>query len=194
MKKLLIVCLAMIALVFASCTKDNSEAAIEQVKNAIEQKDANVLKDALNNASEMFQKLVAENPEQAKSLFTTLQNLLKENADKIKAFVGDNAAVNLGLAAFTETSADEAIENVQKLFNQKEAVEGAVEEVKDAADKTKEAIENAPEAAKEAAEKAVEDTKNKVNEKVNQEVDNAKAKANENIDKGVNDVKKKLGL
>lgn len=187
MKKLLFVALAVIAMVFTSCSKNETDALVDQVKTAIEQQDATVLQDALSAVSAKLNELVAENPEQAKALFTTVQSLLKENADKIKAFVGDNAAVNLGLASFTEASADEAIELIQKLGEQKKAVEEKL-------DAAKEAVENAPEAVKDAANKAVEDAKDKANEKVNEEIQKGKDKANEKIDKGVSDVKKQLGL
>lgn len=194
MKKLLFVALAAVAMVFASCSKDNTEAVVNQVKAAIEQQDATVLQDALNGVSTKVQELVAENPEQAKELFTAVQQLLKENADKIKAFVGDNAAVQLGIASFTEASADEAIDLIQKVSEQKKQVEEAADAVKEAAENAKEAIENAPEAVKEAGKQAVEDAKAKANEKVNEEIQKGKDKANEKIDKGVSDVKKQLGL
>ena len=124
------------------------------------------------------------NPETAKEYLTKVQEFVKENAEKIKAAVGDNAIVNGLVTTLTTTSADDVVNKFVEIGSDAKAV----------IDDTQKAIENAPQDMKEAADKAVEDTKTKLNEKANEQVNKGKEAANKAIDKGVSDVKGKLGL
>jgi creatinine amidohydrolase/Fe(II)-dependent formamide hydrolase-like protein len=87
-----------------------------------------------------------------------VQNFLKENADKVKALVGDNAAVAAAVSAITDIEP----ENV---------VNGFLQSVGDAA-----------EAAKDSVVGAVEDAKDAAKDKANEVKDAAKDKANDAID------------
>ena len=217
MKKVFLMAIAAVAIMFASCgnksqggdTKDSlaadtaavvdANAAAEESINSISAlfggKDANALKEAIEAVKAKAAELLAQNPEVAKEYLTKVQTFLKENTDKIKSVVGDNAAVSAAVHALTTTSADDVISGLSSALSSAkatgaEAVEGAAA----TADKAVEAVKNAPEAAKEAADKAKEKAKEKINEKANEAVSNAKQKAAESVDKVGNDVKKSLGL
>ena len=203
MKKLFILAIAAVAMTFASCGNkaanaggedstavDSTEAVAQQAQEAadgaisnlteiLKGKDANALKDAIESIKAKAGEFLAQNPDLAKEYLTKVQNFLKENADKVKALVGDNAAVGAAVSALTETSADDVISGLSAAH---------------AANKAAEAVKNAPEAAKDAANKAVEDAKAKANEKAQEAVNDAKDKANKQIDKAASDAKKALGL
>lgn len=208
MKKVFLMAVAAVAIMFASCgnkTNNNGgadSAAVDTVADAsslakesigkIEAlfggKDANALKDAIDGVKAKASELLAKNPEVAKEYLTKVQTFLKENAEKIKSVVGDNAVVGAAVSALTDTPADDVISSLSSaLGTAKAAGAEAVEGAEAAAEKAVDAAKNAPEAAKEAANKVVEDAKAKTNEAVN----DAKAKANEKMDKAVNDAKAK---
>jgi len=147
--------------------------------------DATKLQEALAAVKEKMATLIKENPEVAKEYVAKVQDFLKENADKVKAVVGDNAAVQTAVSAITET---EPADIVNGFLN---SVGDAATEVKDAAvdaanqqvDAAKQAVQDKANEAKDAADKKVQETK-----------DAAKQKANEAIDNAAKDVKKGLGL
>ena len=219
MKKLFILAIAAVAMTFASCGNkaanaggedstavDSTEAVAQQAQEAadgaisnlteiLKGKDANALKDAIESIKAKAGEFLAQNPDLAKEYLTKVQNFLKENADKVKALVGDNAAVGAAVSALTETSADDVISGLSAaLGDVKAAGVDAAANAADAANKATEAVKNAPEAAKDAANKAVEDAKAKANEKAQEAVNDAKDKANKQIDKAASDAKKALGL
>ena len=101
---------------------------------------------------------------------TRIQSFLKENADKIKALVGENAALSSAIAAISDVEPDAV-------------VSGLLEQVGDAAEDAKEAAAGAAEDAKEAAA-----------DKANEVKDAAKQKAGEAVDNAANAAKKSLGL
>ena len=92
---------------------------------------------------------------------TKIQDFLKENAEKIKAFAGENEAVQTALAALTAAPAETVVDGLMQALNgAKDAAEGAVDAAQDAAegavDAAKDAAENAKDAAKEKAGEAVD--------------------------------------
>lgn len=182
MKKILFA-VAAVAFTFASCgnktqapveaavdstevvAQEANAAADEAVANLTELlngKDVNKFQEALDAIKAKAAELVALNPEIAKEYVAKVQNFLKENADKVKAFVGDNAAVNAAVSALTAVSADEVVSGFMSAVGDaatnaaegaKEAVDGAVENakdeaVKDAKEKGAAAIDDVAAAAK----------------------------------------------
>lgn len=210
MKKVFLMAVAVVAIMFASCgnkTNNNGGAdsaavdtaavadasslaqeSIGKISALFGGKDANALKNAIDGVKAKASELLAKNPEVAKEYLTKVQTFLKENTEKIKSVVGDNAVVGAAVSALTDTPADDVISSLSSaLGTAKAAGAEAVEGAEAAAEKAVDAAKNAPEAAKEAANKVVEDAKAKSNEAVN----DAKAKANEKMDKAVNDAKAK---
>ena len=118
--------------------------------------------------------VVKNNPEVAKEYVVKVQTFLKENADKVKALVGDNAAVAAALSAVTD-------------IEPANVVNGLLEQVGDAATEAKDA-------AVDAANQKVEEAKQAAEEKANEAKEAAKQKANEAIDNAAASAKSKLGL
>ena len=219
MKKLMFMALAAVAVAFASCgNKTNAAAdvdstavdsveavaqmgqaaadeAIGNLTKLLEGKDASALQTAIEGIKAKAAELLAQNPEVAKEYLTKVQAFLKENTDKVKALVGDNAAVNAAVTALTETPADNVISGLASaLGDVKTAGTEAATDVATKVDAAAQAVKNAPEAAKEAANQAVEQAKTKANEKANEAVEQSKAKAAQKIDDAAAAAKKKLGL
>lgn len=156
----------------ASVAADETVANLTEVLNGT---DANKLQEALEAVKAKVAEFIAKNPEVAKEYVTKVQNFLNENADKVKALVGDNATVNAAVSALTSVSADDIVNNVNNfLSGAGNAAEGAVEGAKDAAGK---AVENAKDAAAEKANEVVKDAK----EKGAAAIDNAASKAKEKL-------------
>ena len=99
---------------------------------------------------------------------------LKENADKVKALVGDNAAVASAVEAVTSIEPDKVVSGFLN------TVDSAATSAKDA--------------AVDAANQKVDEAKQAVEDKANEVKDAAKQKANDAIDNAAKDVKKGLGL
>ena len=114
------------------------------------------------------------NPEVAKEYVAKVQSFLKENADKLKAVIGDNAVAAAALSAVTEIEPESV-------------VSGLLEQVGDAATEAKDA-------AVEAVNEKVDEANQAAEEKAQEAKDAAKAKANEAIDDAAAAAKKKLGL
>lgn len=213
MKKIFFAVAAFAALTFASCdnkTNGNAngvdsvatdsieavasdagataDAVISELTSQLDAKDAGAIEKTLATIKEKIADLLNSNPEAAKEYVSKVQTFLKDNADKIKGVVGDNAAVTSAVAALTAAPAEDVVNNIKNTLGA--AKDAGSEAVGNAVD----AVKNAPEAAKDAAEsaanKAVEDAKSKAAEKV----DNAKKDAGAAIDKAASDAKKKLGL
>jgi hypothetical protein len=103
-----------------------------------------------------------------------VQGFLKENADKIKAFAGENAAVASAVAAITDVEPDAV-------------VSGLLEQVGDAAT-------DAKDAAVDAVNEKVDEAKQAAEDKANEVKDAAKEKAAGAIDGAADAAKKGLGL
>ena len=201
MKKILLAVMAVAAIGFTSCgnktqqaeTVDSvaivdslagaaAQADIDAISALLNGGDATKLQEALAAVKEKIATLIKENPEVAKEYVAKVQTFLKDNADKVKAVVGDNAAVQTAVSAITETEPADI-------------VNGFLTSVGDAATEVKDAAVDAANQQVDAAKQAVEDKANEVKDAANDAVDKAaKQKANDAIDNAAKDVKKGLGL
>ncbi|MBR5653514.1 MAG: hypothetical protein IKX22_05485 [Prevotella sp.] len=208
MKKLFFVAIAAVGLCFASCkdkaTNEPAAAPADSVEAVVEDPAADLQKALEANDSSAFQKIITTVTEKfdalknldgdalnkAKEYIAKAQAFLKENAEKITAFVGGNSVISglldkvnaipaeaIALPEAATGAAADAVEGA------KDAAEGAVE---GAAAAAAEKVEGAVDAAKDAAGKAVDAAKE------------AGAKAAEKVgeaaDKAVDGAKKALGL
>ena len=117
------------------------------------------------------------NPEVANEYVTKVQDFLKENAEKIKAFAGDNEVVQTAVSALTAAPAESIVSGLMQ------AIEGVKATGEEAVDAAKDAVEGAVDNAKQAAEDAANEAK-----------DAAKEKAGEAVDAAADGAKKALGL
>ena len=195
MKKFVLAVMAMVAIGFtASCGNKtqpaevavDSTAIVDSLASAAAQTDidainallnggdATKLQEALAAVKEKIATLIKENPEVAKEYVAKVQDFLKENADKVKALVGDNAAVASAVEAVTSIEPDKVVSGFLN------TVDSAATSAKDA--------------AVDAANQKVDEAKQAVEDKANEVKDAAKQKANDAIDNAAKDVKKGLGL
>ena len=204
MKKILLAVMAVAAIGFTSCGNKTQQAEavdsvaivdslasaaaqadIDAISALLNGGDATKLQEALAAVKEKIATLIKENPEVAKEYVAKVQTFLKDNADKVKAVVGDNAAVQTAVSAITETEPADI-------------VNGFLTSVGDAATEVKDAAVDAANQQVDAAKQAVEDKANEVKDaadkKVQEAKDAAKQKANDAIDNAAKDVKKGLGL
>ena len=151
-----------------------ADGTISALAGGLDGKDANKFQEALATVKEKIASLLKENPEVAKEYVVKVQTFLKENADKVKALVGDNAAVAAALSAVTD-------------IEPASVVNGLLEQVGDAATEVKDA-------AVDAANQKVEEAKQAAADKANEAKEAAKEKANEAIDNAAASAKSKLGL
>lgn len=147
-----------------------AQETIDALSTSIESGDASKLQATLESVKTSVAKLLKENPEVAKEYVAKVQSFLKENADKVKAVVGDNAVVAAAVNAVTEIEPETV-------------VGGLLEKVDDAAIEAKDAAEQKVEEAKGAAEQKVEEAKATAKQKASDAIEDAAASA-----------KSKLGL
>ena len=205
MKKIVFAVMAMVVIGFTACGNKtqqsdlvvDSTAIVDSLASAAAQTDidaisalldggdATKLQEALAAVKEKIAALIKENPEVAKEYVAKVQDFLKENADKVKSVVGDNAAVQTAVSAITETTPADI-------------VNGFLSSVGDAATEAKDAAVDAANQKVEEGKQAVQDKANEINDAAKQKVqetkDAAKQKANDAIDGAAKDVKKGLGL
>ena len=197
MKKILLAVMAVAAIGFTSCGNKTQQAdaetaavdsiaivdsiaqgaaqeTIDALTADLEANDASKLQATLEGIKAKIAEIVKNNPEVAKEYVVKVQTFLKENADKVKALVGDNAAVAAALSAVTD-------------IEPANVVNGLLEQVGDAATEAKDA-------AVDAANQKVEEAKQAAEEKANESKEAAKQKANEAIDNAAASAKSKLGL
>ena len=197
MKKILLAVMAVAAIGFTSCGNKTQQAdaetaavdsvaivdsiaqgaaqeTIDALTADLEANDASKLQATLEGIKAKIAEIVKNNPEVAKEYVVKVQNFLKENADKVKALVGDNAAVAAALSAVTD-------------IEPANVVNGLLEQVGDAATEAKDA-------AVDAANQKVEEAKQAAADKANEAKEAAKQKANEAIDNAAASAKSKLGL
>ena len=182
MKKLFFVAMAAVAMTFTACqdkpapapapeeeTPEVELVSTDSIAAVIEAADSTQLSTLLTEAQSKIEELKNIDPAKAKEYLAAIQNLLKENAEKIKAFAGTGAVATLvdavnNLPAIevpdVAAAAEEAVENAGDAV--KDATEGAVEDVKEAAG----------DAAQAAADK-VEEVKDAAADKAAEAVDNA---------------------
>ena len=197
MKKILLAVMAVAAIGFTSCGNKTQQAdaetaavdsvaivdsiaqgaaqeTIDALTADLEANDASKLQATLESIKVKIAEIVKNNPEVAKEYVVKVQNFLKENADKVKALVGDNAAVAAALSAVTD-------------IEPANVVNGLLEQVGDAATEAKDA-------AVDAANQKIEEAKQAAADKANEAKEAAKEKANEAIDNAAASAKSKLGL
>lgn len=197
MKKILLAVMAIAAIGFTSCGNKTQQAdaetaavdsvaivdsiaqgaaqeTIDALSADLEANDVSKLQATLESIKVKIAEIVKNNPEVAKEYVVKVQNFLKENADKVKALVGDNAAVAAALSAVTD-------------IEPASVVNGLLEQVGDAATEVKDA-------AVDAANQKVEEAKQAAADKANEAKEAAKEKANEAIDNAAASAKSKLGL
>ena len=197
MKKILLAVMAVAAIGFTSCGNKTQQAdaetaavdsvaivdsiaqgaaqeTIDALSADLEANDVSKLQATLESIKVKIAEIVKNNPEVAKEYVVKVQNFLKENADKVKALVGDNAAVAAALSAVTD-------------IEPANVVNGLLEQVGDAATEAKDA-------AVDAANQKVEEAKQAAADKANEAKEAAKEKANEAIDNAAASAKSKLGL
>ena len=162
------------AAIVDSLAAEAANISISALSEQIEAGDASKLQAVLETIKTKVAELIKTNPEVAKEYVEKVQNFLKENADKVKALVGDNAAVAAAVSAITDIEP----ENVVNGFLQ--SVGDAATEAKDAA---VDAVNEQVDAAKDAAEQKAEEVK-----------DAAKKQASDAIDGAADKTKKALGL
>ena len=205
MKKIVLAVMAVAAIVFtASCGNKTQQAEavdsvaivdslasaaaqgdIDAISGLLNGGDATKLQEALAAVKEKIATLIKENPEVAKEYVAKVQTFLKDNADKVKAVVGDNAAAATALSAITETAPADIVNGF---------LSSVGEAATDAKDAAVDAAVDAKDAAVDAANKKVDEAKQAVEDKANEAKDAAKQKANDAIDNAAKDVKKGLGL
>ena len=197
MKKILLAVMAVAAIGFTSCGNKTQQAdaetaavdsvaivdsiaqgvaqeTIDALSADLEANDVSKLQATLESIKAKIAEIVKNNPEVAKEYVVKVQTFLKENADKVKALVGDNAAVAAALSAVTD-------------IEPASVVNGLLEQVGDAATEAKDA-------AVDAANQKVEEAKQAAADKANEAKEAAKEKANEAIDNAAASAKSKLGL
>lgn len=205
MKKVFMMALAAAAITLSSCGNktnvpneseivDSTEVALNEANTAadeviaqltqnIEAKDASALQNALEAVKAKVSEFLTKNPEIAKEYLAKVQNFLKENTDKIKAVVGDNAAV----ASLVDGIANIPSESVDALTGAGDALKALgidlTQQAGDAVEGAKDAVEGAAADAKESAEK-----------KADELTDEVKKNIGDAVDKTAADAKKKLGL
>lgn len=198
MKKILLAVMAVAAIGFTSCGGNKteqgeavdsvalidslSEEAIQETLDAlngvIDAKDANKLKEVLEDSKAKVAELVKQNPELAKAYVAKLQKFLKENQSKVSEFAGKVPGTQDAIDAIIS---DESEDGLGGLI-------GAIEDKAEAAKEDAKAAANQKvEDAKAAAKKQVEDTKAAAKEQANKAIDNAAKNA-------ANEAKKSLGL
>ena len=190
MKKVVFAVMAMMTIGFASCgnktqasaeaedsaavinVEDEAAATINALTEQMEAKDVTKFQEVLATVQEKIKSLIASNPDAAQTFVAQVQAFLKENAEKIKEFVGDNEAVTAAVASLTETSPESIVNSITNSLqeNTQAAADRVVED-------TKAAANQAVEDTKAAADKAVEDTKNAAKEKAGKSIDDAASKA-----------------
>ena len=200
MKKIVLAVMAVAAIGFTACgnktqqaeavdsvaiidslAAEAAEGPISALTEQIDAKDASKFQEALATVKEKIAELIKSNPEVAKEYVAKVQTFLKDNTDKIKEFVGDNAAI---------ASAVEAITSIEPA----NVVSGFLSAVDSTATNVKDAAIDAKDAAVDAANQKIEEGKQAVEDKANEVKDAAKQKANDAIDGAAKDVKKGLGL
>ena len=167
-----------------------ADEAISALTEQIEKNDASALQTTLESIKAKIASFIAANPELAKEYLGKVQNFLKENADKIKAVVGDNAAISSLVAGITALPS----ESVDALMGAGDALKALGIDATNAAADAVEGAKDAVEGAADAAADAVKDAKDAAVDKANEAVDNAKEKAGEAIDNAADKAKEKLGL
>lgn len=197
MKKILFAAVAVAAICFTSCgnktqqadaeavdsvavidslSEEAAHASIDALSSVITAKDADKLKDVLENCKAKAVEFVKQNPELAKSYLTKVQNFLKENKDKITEFVSKSPAAQDAFNALISVDAENGLSNFISAIEEK-----AVEVKDDAEAAAKDAVQEQVDNAKAAAQEKADEAKAAAKEKANQAIDDAAAKAKKSL-------------
>ena len=197
MKKILFAAVAVAAICFTSCgnktqqadaeavdsvavidslSEEAAHASIDALSSVITAKDADKLKDVLENCKAKAVEFVKQNPELAKSYLTKVQNFLKENKDKISEFVSKSPAAQDAFNALISIDAENGLSNFISAIEEK-----AVEVKDDAEAAAKDAVQEQVDNAKAAAQEKADEAKAAAKEKANQAIDDAAAKAKKSL-------------
>lgn len=197
MKKILFAAVAVAAICFTSCgnktqqadaeavdsvavidslSEEAAHASIDALSSVITAKDADKLKDVLENCKAKAVEFVKQNPELAKSYLTKVQNFLKENKDKISEFVSKSPAAQDAFNALISVDAENGLSNFISAIEEK-----AVEVKDDAEAAAKDAVQEQVDNAKAAAQEKADEAKAAAQEKANQAIDDAAAKAKKSL-------------
>ena len=144
MKKILFAVMAMVSIGLASCGNKAQQAdaaaadslandsialltqgTIDQINDLVEKKDAPQLAELLGTVHVQVAEFVKKDPQQAAEYSTMVQNFLKENAEKISAVVGENAAAKAAVEAITSVTPEAIINSVLDQMKAEEIVEEA---------------------------------------------------------------------
>ncbi|MBO4819842.1 MAG: hypothetical protein J5548_00040 [Prevotella sp.] len=200
MKKFLFIAMAAVAVTFTSCKNDPAPqptpgegeevetvelVPADSLKSFIEAADTAKISNFLTEAKTKIEELTKTDPAKAKEYLAAIQGLLKENADKIKAFVGTGIVANLvdEVSKLPEITVPDVVEDA------KDAVENAAEGAKDVVEGAKDKVEGAVEDVKEAAGDAAQ----KVEDKAAEVKDKAAEKVAEGADKAADAIKGAVG-
>lgn len=209
--------MAVCAMTFASCgnkaaqneTAEGTEVETVDLENAtaelaaqLEAGDVNKFQDALTAAQTKVAELLENNPEQAQQYLETVQNYLKENAEKVTSLVGDNEIVKTTVNTLVETPAQSIISNLKSVVGTTEnAANTAVQGAADQVDAAKQAAQDQVDAAKQAAQDKVDEAKQAAQDKVDEakqaaadKVNEGASKVNEKVNEGANKLLKGAGL
>jgi len=205
MRKLFVLAMAAVAMSFASCGNKNAqqaeaadaatEVSAAEIENAtagldeqLQAGDVNKFQEALTAAQAKVAQLLQENPEVAKEYLEKVQTYLKDNAEKIKEMVGDNAVVSTAVSSLVEAPAETIISNLQStLGSVSDAATDKVDEVKQAGqdkiDEVKQAGQDKIDEVKQAGQQKVDEAKQAAAEKVNEAASKTNEKVNDAADK-----------
>ena len=179
-----------------SLAGEAAQGVIDQLGAQLQAGDTTKLQEVLTTAKEKIAQLLKENPQVAKEYVAKVQTYLKENADKVKEVVGDNAAVATAVSAITDIDPESVVNGLIEQVG--DAANNAKDAAVDAASNAKDAAVNAANQQVEAGKAAAEQKANEVKDAAKQKVEDTKAaakqKANEAVDNAAKDVKKSLGL
>jgi thioesterase domain-containing protein len=193
MKKILFAVMACVAIGFTSCgnktqqgeavdsvaiidslAQGAAQETIDALSADIEAGDASKLQATLESIKVKIAEIIKNNPEVAKEYVVKVQNFLKENAEKVKSLVGDNAAVAAALSAVTDIEPESVVSGLL--------------------DNISEAATDAKDAAVDAVNEKVDEAKQAAEDKANEVKEAAKEKAGEAVDNAAKDIKKGLGI
>ena len=184
MKKFFLLAMAAVAMTFTACKNEPAAPAqpeepqaeevvlieTDSIAKVIEAADSTQLSSLLTTVQEQIESLKNTDPAKAKEYLATIQNFLKENADKIKAFVGTGTVASL-VDQVTKFELPDVVDAAKDIAEG--AAEGAVDAAEDAAAEVKDAAVDKANEAVDAAKGAVEDAKNAAADKAADAVDAA---------------------
>ena len=153
----------------ATASLQTAEATIRTLSKQIEAKDATKLQKTIEAIKVRVDELTKTNPTIAQEYVADVQNFLKENASKVKAVTGNNAAVTATMEAIINAKPQSTVKNLV------DSVDQDAKEAKDAKEAASNAqVDVAKVAVKKKTYKAKETTKVTVEKKTKKAEETAK--------------------